>query len=104
MKRSLAITSLFLVGCNGTVPPKTDVKWYKGSSKDQAMVRTQDGPATVIPASSPAFDDMVGLTIQDMGCLYQQIILNCKEWKDPTPACTPVSKEVLRAAVSEAVD
>jgi hypothetical protein len=105
MKRLLLLPLSFaLYGCPGHIMPKTDVRWYAGSSADEALVRKQDNPPSIIKAVSPSFDKMAGISYEDLSCLYQQLILNCEKWKDPNPACEHIPSEIVREALESGVN
>lgn len=61
--------------------PKVDVKIYTGSSKDAAIVRSQENE--LISCSSPNIEKFRCLTGEDLMKIYEAFFL-CKEWKPNT--------------------
>ena len=98
----LNVVFLGLVSC-GSAPqmPKWDGKIWAGDHKNQRVVRTQENPPAEILTSDPQFSDGVWMSYPDLSCLYQQLVFNCKEWKQAEPECKPVSNKKIRKFVKQ---
>lgn len=98
---SLSLNAVFfIVACGSSAKmPRWDGKTFAGDHKRQAVVRLQDDPQTIIPTSDPRFSRGAWISYHDLGCLYQQLVLNCKEWRDLEPKCTPIDDKVVVQAI-----
>lgn len=76
--------------------PQWDGKFWQADHETMSVKRTQDTPPSEIKAEDPKFSEGVWLSYHDLGCLYQQLVLNCKAWKDPAPKCEPVENSIIR--------
>jgi hypothetical protein len=59
--------------------PSAELKWWSGSSKDQAIVRSQD--LATIGCKDPKFDQYVCLSYSSLRTFVETYTLGCKEWR-----------------------
>jgi hypothetical protein len=84
------------VACTGKIP-KWDGEFWAASHTEQAVIIQHAGqPTQKISCSDPKFSEGVWLTYDSLGCLYQQLIMNCSQWKSETPECKPVPKQMVQ--------
>ena len=97
---SLAFNALVLLGSCGSAMskmPHWDGEFWAGDHNERAVViRKPNQAVRKIPADSPEFSNGAWLTYRSIGCLAQQLVLNCKEWKSPTPECKEVDQQTIK--------
>lgn len=88
---SLILNALFLCifysSCATPIPhPLWEGKIWAGSSNVSGIERRQDGQ--IISCMSKDFDNYAAISYRDLGCLYEQVILNVEKYKDPNKKCS----------------
>ena len=73
--------------------PRWDGEFLAGDHQNERVVG-ETGKA--VSCKDPEFSDGVWLSYQDVGCLYQQLIQNCRAWKQQQPKCEPVTPEMRK--------
>ncbi len=96
---SLTLNLLTLAGC-GRNPLKGLPKWpgllWAGNPEIGGIERTQDTPPSQLSASDGRFKNYVSMSYEDLGCLYQSFVLNCRDWFTLTPTCRPTDVKTIQ--------
>lgn len=95
------VLSLLFFGCETANMPHWDGEFWSSNHEKLAIERPQDTPPRIIYANDPRFSQGVWLSYDSVNCLYQQLILNCREWKDPAPTCQPVPGSRVEDALKQ---
>lgn len=88
---SLSLNALFLcmlyASCATPIAqPPWEGKIWAGSSEVAGIERRQD--QQIISCMSKDFDNYAAISYRDLGCLYEQVILNVEKYKDPGKKCS----------------
>lgn len=80
---------IFVASCGSARPiPKWDGEfWAADHETGQVQVKKNGQVVKFISAVDPKFSDGAWVSYDDIGCLYQAFVNNCKEWQTLTPKC-----------------
>lgn len=106
---SLSLNLLMLGSCGSVKPmPRWEGKWWSADHRLPGVVGPPtEKPRRYIHARNPYFSQGVWVSYEDLACLYEQLILNCKDYIEAQPKCTAHAAHIAgdsQAVMSRALD